>query len=219
MFSETEKADLHTKIQEIEQATSIEIAVLVVPTVDDDINLVAADVGNTRGVGKKGQNNGLVLVIAVNDRKWSIQVGYGLEGILPDIITKRIGEEDFPPNFREGKYYQGIIEMLDDILGYIKQDPTILQKYTKDHTTDSFDDDQIAFIFIMLFFFLPLFGRRVTVPRIKGKGRKMKKYGRRIYAGTGLVLTFLITLVIASFLVAAIISYIFLLFSILIALF
>lgn len=48
MFSETQKADLNTKIQEIEQATSIEIAILVVPTVDDDINLAAVDVGNKR---------------------------------------------------------------------------------------------------------------------------------------------------------------------------
>ena len=105
-----------TKIQEIEKATSIEIAVLVVPTVDDDINLAAADVGNKRGVGKKGQNNGLVLLIAVDDRKRSIQVGYGLEGVLPDIIAKNIGESRFPPNFRAGNYYQGVTEMLDDVL-------------------------------------------------------------------------------------------------------
>jgi uncharacterized membrane protein YgcG len=48
VFSETQKADLTSKITEIEKATSIEIAVLVVPTVDDDINLAAVDVGNKR---------------------------------------------------------------------------------------------------------------------------------------------------------------------------
>lgn len=79
VFSETEKSDLNAQIQAIEKATSIEIAVLVVPTVDDDINLAAVDVGNKRGVGKKGENNGLVVLIAVDDRKWSLQVGYGLE--------------------------------------------------------------------------------------------------------------------------------------------
>lgn len=74
VFSETQKADLISKITEIENATSIEIAVLVVPTVDDDINLAAVDVGNQWGVGKKGQDNGLMVLIAVDDRKWSIQV-------------------------------------------------------------------------------------------------------------------------------------------------
>ena len=74
MFSETQKADLTTKIEEIEKATSIEIAILVIPTVDGDINLAAVDVGNKRGVGKKGQDNGLMLLIAIDDRKRSIQV-------------------------------------------------------------------------------------------------------------------------------------------------
>ena len=88
VFSQIQKEDLTAKIQEIEKATSIEIAILVVPTVDDDINLAAVDVGNKRWVGKKGQNNGLVLLIAVDDRKRSIQVGYGLEWILPDLATR-----------------------------------------------------------------------------------------------------------------------------------
>ena len=105
-----------SKIQEIEKATSIEIALLVVPSVDDDINLAAVDVGNQWRVGKKGQDNGLIVLIAVNDRKWAIQVGYGLEGTLPDITTKRIGEARFPPNFRNGNYYQGLNEMLHDVL-------------------------------------------------------------------------------------------------------
>ncbi|MEI6672540.1 MAG: TPM domain-containing protein [bacterium] len=74
VFSETEKADLTSKIAEIEKTTDIEIAVLVVSTVDDDINLAAVDVGNQWGVGKSGKSNGLVLLIAVDDRKRSIQV-------------------------------------------------------------------------------------------------------------------------------------------------
>ena len=57
-----------------------------------------------------------MLLIAVDDKKWSIQVGYGLEGILPDLTTKRIGEARFPPNFKQGDYYQGILQMLDDVL-------------------------------------------------------------------------------------------------------
>ena len=165
VFSETQKADLTSKIEEIEKATSIEIAILVVPTVDDDINLAAADVGNKWWVGKKGQDNGLMVLIAVNDRKRSIQVGYGLEGTLPDLAVKNIGDARFPPNFRNGDYYQGIIEMLDDVLWYIKQDPTIVQTYSQATTSSSSSDDKnMVFLFIVFIALTSLFGRWVTVP-------------------------------------------------------
>lgn len=216
VFSDTQKADLTSKIEEIEKTTSIEIAVLVVPTVDDDINLAAVDVGNQWWVGKKGQNNGLILLIAVDDKKWSIQVGYGLEWTLPDLITKRIGEARFPPNFRVGNYYQGVLEMLDDALLYIKQDPTIVQTYSQATTTSaSSNNDYMGWIFILFFVVIWGFGRWITVPSLKGKGRKMKKYGRFIYAGAGLVLSLLITWVIANFILSLVISYIVLLFGIL----
>ena len=218
VFSETQKADLTSKIEEIEKATSIEIAILVVPTVDDDINLAAADVGNKWWVGKKGQDNGLMVLIAVNDRKRSIQVGYGLEGTLPDLAVKNIGDARFPPNFRNGDYYQGIIEMLDDVLWYIKQDPTIVQTYSQATTSSSSSDDKnMVFLFIVFIALTSLFGRWVTVPS-KGNKRKMKKHGRWIYGGTGLVLSFIITWIIANLIIAAMFSYIFLLFGVLAAL-
>ena len=221
VFSETEKTNLTNKIEEIEKTTSIEIAVLVVPTVDDDINLAAVDVGNKRWVGKEGQNNGLLLLIAVDDRKWSIQIGYGLEATLPDLATKRIGETRFPPNFREGNYYQGIMEMLDDALWYIKQDPTIVNTYSQASSTtndDSFDK-YLEFVFFFFIFAISFFGKRVTVPStITWKNRKMKKYGRWFYAGAWLLLWLIVALIL-PFIFAIFISYFFLLFGVLMALY
>ncbi len=214
VFSETQKIDLTTKIQEIEKATSIEIAILVVSTVDDDINLAAVDVGNQWGVGKKGQDNGLMILIAVNDRKWSIQVGYGLEGILPDLATKNIGDARFPPNFRNGDYYQGIVEMLDDVLWYIKQDPTIVQNYSQTTTNSSSNDNYIRWMFMLFIFWASGFGHLVTVPSAKNKKRKMKKYGRWIYLGTGIILSFIVAWFVANIILAVFASYIFLLIGI-----
>lgn len=221
VFSETEKTELGAKIQEIEQATSIEIAVLVVPTVDDDINLVAVDVGNKRWVGKKSQDNGLIVLIAVDDRKWSIQVGYGLEWILPDLATKQIGEARFPPNFRAGNYYQGVVEMLDDVLWYIKQDPGIMAAYSQTPSTTS--DDSFGkyseFVFFFFIFAISVFGRRVTVPStVKWKKRKMKKHGRWMYTAAGLFLWLIVTLII-PFIIAVFVSYFFLLIWVLMALY
>lgn len=219
IFSQMEKDTLTSKIQEIEKTTSIEIAVLVVPTVYDDINLAAVDVGNQWGVGKKGQNNWLLLLIAVNDKKRSIQVGYWLEWTLPDLVTKRIGEARFPPNFREGNYYQGVFEMLDDTLWYIKQDPTLVQTYSQDTTSNPSFEKNFEIVFVIFFFAISVFGRLVTVPSIKGKWRKMKKYGRWIYAWVGFILSFLITWIIASFVISLFISYLFLLFGVLFSLY
>lgn len=223
VFSATEKADLTSKIEEIEKATSIEIAILVVSTVDDDINLAAVDIGNQWWVWKKGQNNGLFLLIAVDDRKWSIQVWYGLEGTLPDLATKRIWEARFPPNFRNGDYYQWVTEMLDDVLWYIKQDPTLVQKYAQNKSTkilDFLNEDTARFVFFFVFFLISGFGRWVTIPSLtKDKTRKMKKYGRWIYAWSGLVLWLLIAWILANFILAFIISYFLLLVGILLALF
>jgi len=223
VFSEAQKTDITTKIEEIEKTTSIEIAILVVSTVDDDINLLATDVGNKRWVGKEGQNNGLLVLIAVDDRKWSIQVGYGLEWTLPDLATKRIGEARFPPNFREWNYYQGVIEMLDDALLYIKQDPTIVQNYSQDTTSSfsnsSFSNDMIGVLFFVFVAITGFFSRWVTVAKTTGKGRTMKKYGRWMVIGAGLVLSFVVTWVIWSFIISLFFSYIFLLFNVLMALF
>ena len=219
IFSETQKSDLTSKIEEIEKATSIELAVLVVPTVDDDINLAAVDVGNKRWVGKKGQNNWLVLLIAIDDRKRSIQVGYGLEGILPDIITKKIGEARFPSNFKNQNYYQGVIEMLDDVLWYIKQDPTITAKYSQDSSNGtSFDEDMVWIVFFVVIVVMGWFGRWVTVPSSTGTWRKMKKYGRWMYAWMWCVLSLILTWLIASFVIAFFVAYLSLLFGILAAL-
>lgn len=221
VFSETEKADLTSKITEIEKTTSIEIAVLVVSTVDDDINLAAVDVGNQWGVGKSGKNNGLVLLIAVDDRKRSIQVWYGLEWTLPDIVTKQIGETRFPPNFKQGNYYQWVSEMFDDVLWYIKQDPTIVQSYTQTTSQTSIknlDRQSFEFIFFLLIFVVLGFGRLVTVPTSKGTWRQMKKYGRWIYAGTWLLISLLIAWLFFSIILSVILSYVGLLLGILVAL-
>lgn len=219
VFSATQKAQLDTKIQQIQQATSIEIAVLIVSRVEDDINLAAVDVGNKRWVGKKGQNNGLVVLIAVDDKKWSMQVGYGLEWTLPDIIVNKIGEARFPTYFRTGNYYQGIVEMLDDVVWYIQQDPTITHTYTQQYTTTLWDNEQfLGYVLLAALFLLWGFGRLVTQPSHDGKKRTMKKYGWWLYALAGLWWTLLLTWFLANVVFAGVISYGVLLISIWVAL-
>lgn len=109
--------------------------------------------------------------------------------------------------------------MLDDVLGYIKQDPTIVQTYAQDASSSTFDKDRSGILFFVFIVIIGGFGRRVTIPKVKGQGRKMRKHGRRMYGAVGFALSFLIMFVIASFIASLFISYIFLLFGVLMAMF
>jgi len=112
---------LEQKLIAFDDSTSNQIAVVIVKTVGDyDINEYALELGRKWGVGSKGKNNGVVLLVALGDRKLSIQTGYGLEGALPDIYTKRIIENDIKPFFKDGDYYSGIDSGIDSIMALTK---------------------------------------------------------------------------------------------------
>ncbi|MEJ5994581.1 TPM domain-containing protein [Pedobacter sp. Du54] len=114
-------ARLEQKLVAFDDSTSNQIAVVIVKTVGDyDINEYALELGRKWGIGGKTKNNGVILLIAIGDRKMSIQTGYGLEGALPDIYTKRIIENDIKPYFKEGDYYSGIEAGTNSIISLTK---------------------------------------------------------------------------------------------------
>jgi uncharacterized membrane protein YgcG len=76
--------------------------------------------GRKWGIGRKGKNNGVVILASKNPRKINISPGYGLEGALPDAICKRIEVQKMVPNFRTGNYYQGFASAVESIRGTIK---------------------------------------------------------------------------------------------------
>ncbi len=120
-LSSQQIAQLEQKLIAFDDSTSNQIAVVLVKTVGDyDINEYALELGRKWGVGSQGKNNGVILLVAIGDRKLSIQTGYGLEGALPDIYTKRIIENDIKPYFKEGNYYQGIEAGTNSIISLIK---------------------------------------------------------------------------------------------------
>jgi uncharacterized protein len=99
---------LENKLVAYDDSTSIQISIAVIKSVGEyDINEYALGLGRKWGVGSK-KNTGVMIVVAVNDRKLSIQTGYGIEGALPDISTKSIIENDIKPSFKQGDYYAGL---------------------------------------------------------------------------------------------------------------
>ncbi len=114
-------ARLEQKLVAFDDSTSNQVAVVIVKTVGDyDINEYALELGRKWGIGGKTKNNGVILLVAIGDRKMSIQTGYGLEGALPDIYTKRIIENDIKPYFKDGDYYAGIDAGVSSIISLTK---------------------------------------------------------------------------------------------------
>lgn len=100
---------LENKLVAFDDSTSNQVTVVIINSTEDyAIDEVALELGRKWGVGNKDKNNGIVLLIAKNDRKMTIQVGYGLEGALPDITAKSIIDHEIKPAFKENNYYRGI---------------------------------------------------------------------------------------------------------------
>lgn len=115
-LSPEESASLESKLVAYNDSTSTQIAVVILSSLDGyPIDDYAFKLGEAWGVGQKGKNNGIVMLIAKNDRKIFIAVGYGLEGAVPDAYTKRIVEQIIKPEFRAGNYYQGLDKATDRI--------------------------------------------------------------------------------------------------------
>ena len=158
-FSYVEWGSLEKEIKQYEDTTSNQLVVLMVATIgEDDIESYANRVFTQNNIGQAKKNNGVLLVIAKDDRKMRIEVGYGLEGALTDAICSRIIRKEITPHFQNGSYYAGVLTGVNAIMmataGEYKADPG-----ANGATSVSFGLMLVAFIFIF-FFFLPLLRSR-----------------------------------------------------------
>jgi len=102
-------ASLNQTIRDFESRKGSQIAVLIVPTTDGEaIEQFSLRVAEAWKIGRKKIDDGAVLVIAKNDRHLRIEVGYGLEGALTDVTTKRIIDEEITPKFKSGDFAGGV---------------------------------------------------------------------------------------------------------------
>lgn len=120
-LSASQVEQLERKLVAFDDSTSTQIAIAILKSVGDyDINDYALQLGRKWGVGGATKNNGIMIVVALGDRKISIQTGYGVEGVLPDIYAKRIIENEIKPYFKTGDYYSGLEAGTDAIIKYTK---------------------------------------------------------------------------------------------------
>jgi uncharacterized protein len=119
-----QRAGLEAKLADFETRKGSQVAVLIVPTTQPEpIEEFAIRVFDQWKLGRKGVDDGVLLLIAKNDRKLRIEVGRGLEGVIPDAVAKRIVAELIAPRFREGDFYGGISAGVDRVLRSIEGEP------------------------------------------------------------------------------------------------
>ncbi|HEU4345011.1 MAG TPA: YgcG family protein [Candidatus Binatia bacterium] len=108
---------LEESLGRFEKETGHQIAVLTIPSLEgEDLEGFSIRVAETWKIGQKGVDNGAILLIARDDRKLRIEVGYGLEGVLPDAIASRIIREVIVPHFRSNDYSGGIEAGVDAMM-------------------------------------------------------------------------------------------------------
>jgi uncharacterized protein len=119
-----QQAALEQKLKAFEDRKGSQIAVLLVPTTQpEDIDQYSIRVAEAWKPGRKKVDDGVILLVAKNDRKLRIEVGYGLEGVLTDALSRRIREETITPLFRQGDFAGGIDAGVDQLIKVIDGEP------------------------------------------------------------------------------------------------
>jgi uncharacterized protein len=185
VMSQDQARSLESRLAQFEQETGHQVAVLTIPTLDgEDIEGFSIRVAENWKIGKKGFDNGVILVVAVKDRRLRLEVGYGLEGVLPDAIAKRITSEYIVPYFRSQDYAGGIIAGIDAVLKVIKKEPLpdSARKKSQDRGSDL---NFFIMLGISLLVLVSMFGgmmgrRRNQMWATRGRGR-----GPIIFGGPG----------------------------------
>lgn len=115
-----QQAGLEARLQAFEQQKGSQIAILIVPTTQpEDIAQYSIRVVEAWKLGREKQDDGVLILLAKNDRKMRIEVGYGLEGAIPDVTAKRIISDVMAPYFRQGDFYGGLNAAVERIAALI----------------------------------------------------------------------------------------------------
>jgi uncharacterized protein len=123
-LSADQTAALERKLADFEQQKGSQIALLILPsTQPETIEQYGIRVGEAWKLGRKGVDDGAILIVAKDDHRLRIEVGYGLEGVLNDATCKRIIDEVITPYFRQGQFYQGLDAGLDGMLKAVSGEP------------------------------------------------------------------------------------------------
>jgi uncharacterized protein len=159
MMSPATERLLEATLQRFEEAESTQIVVLTIPTLAGDaLEDFSIRVAEQWKIGRKERDNGAILVVAKAERKLRIEVGYGLEGRLTDAVSGRIIRNVIVPEFKTGRFEQGIINGVNAMIQVVQEEFEGVQG-GRDAPRPDTGAGSAAFIFIVLFFLIGRLGR------------------------------------------------------------
>lgn len=147
LLSESQKSNLEGKLVKYSDTTSTQIVIAIINSTNgENINYLGAQWGEEWGIGQEKEDNGILVLLAKNDRKIGINTGYGVEHLLTDAMSKRIIERDIIPYFKKGDYYGGLNRGSDAIF------EVLTGEYKGSRKSNS--DFPVGLIFILIFVFI-----------------------------------------------------------------
>lgn len=156
-LTQSEINQLSALLQAFEDSTSNQLVVLIMETLDNyPIEDFAYQVGEQNKIGQKGRDNGIILLIVKSDREVRIEVGYGLEGALPDATASSIIRNEMIPFFKNNDYYGGITTGVNSIIKATKGEYQAIPKKEKNKKSPI----NFQTILFIIFIILSLFGRK-----------------------------------------------------------
>ena len=215
VISEEWRSDIESYLLDVDMNTTAEIVVYVVDSLyshgikNDETELndivklgvyifnemvLDTPSGSVVGIGKKGKDNGVLVLVAMEEREWRIEVGYGLEGYITDVESYRIAQDYLVPKFQEGKYGEGLA---NTVIALALKIPEVSEnekmstrgRYVYDTADLSFDEEEIpdwVIILIVIFVIIMIsFGSRLGGGRIGGGGWGRSGGGSRSGGGGG----------------------------------
>jgi uncharacterized protein len=161
---------LNNHLKTFEDSTTNQLVMLMIASLNDyPVEYYSHEVAQKNKIGTKVNNNGALLFIAKDDRKLRIEVGYGLEGALPDALASSIIRNEIVPHFRESNFYEGITSGINAIIAAIAGE----YKAKRDVSSDNEGSPVISTILMIIFALLMFIFR----------GRRRGRRGGLIYFG------------------------------------
>ncbi|GAB4157663.1 MAG: hypothetical protein Tsb0033_09810 [Winogradskyella sp.] len=162
LLSPSQKNSLEEKLIRYSDTTSTQIVIITISSTKGEyINYLGAEWLTKWGIGQKGKDNGILILLAKDDRKIGINTGYGVEHLLTDAMSKRIINRDIIPYFKQNDYYGGLNRAADAIFEVMKGE---YQGTRKNNSTDF----PVTFFFILLVFFIIFI---IIISKSRGGGR------------------------------------------------
>ena len=147
LLSESQKSSLEQKLIKYSDSTSTQIVVVIISsTQGENINYLGAQWGEKWGIGQAKEDNGVLIILAKDDRKIAINTGYGMEHLLTDAMSKRIIELDIIPYFKQNDYYGGLNRGVDAVFEVMTGE---YKGTRKENTSEEFPGGFIILLFII----------------------------------------------------------------------